>query len=191
MEEDTQAELYEEPVKVEEQGSNAALNNDAADPTLTRPRSLKTMAGKCPASQRRFELLQAFKDALDHQSEVHHERHGSLCACPSMVARAFCAHGPMGGVLMKSILMPSSMRGLFVFLDCLGALLCATLFFSSTGGAPEKENPPICDVELDFWGSISYCTMVALMSSLLAGAHCIRGISSGVHTWAAPNGTRN
>jgi hypothetical protein len=120
-------------------------------------------------SQRRLELLTQLKGVLAEKHDEHMALHYSWHFFPMMVVRGFARENPIGSVFERSVLCSSSMRSLFLILDVLGALLIATLFFSSTGGAPSNNNPPVCDLEPDFWGNIGRLVAVALMSSLLAG----------------------
>ena len=158
---------------------DAQEDNDACGPDgvpQTSPFScnykqpwLKKLATSSIGINKRLEYLQKVNRAFNKDRHEHIDSHRSWLACPKMVWRIFWSQGPIGMVLVDSILMSSSMRALFLFLDVLGSFLCMTIFFSVSGSAPSNTNKSICDLEHGFWHSIGRLIVVATVSALVSG----------------------
>jgi hypothetical protein len=87
-----------------------------------------------------------------------------------MVWHCFWSQGPIGQVLVQSILMSSKMRCFFLLLDCLGTVLLVTVFFTTSGdGAQSRRSAKECSSSSDPWQSIGRIIAIALVSSVLAG----------------------
>eukprot|EP00971_Amphidinium_carterae_P015481 305735-Amphidinium_carterae.1 len=136
--------------------------------------------------------------------EVHTSTGIHVCKLPSILFLDWLKLGPLGSCLVFSMLAPSSIRVMLLMCDVYGAIATATLFFSTSGGAPSKKNPAQCSSDMDFWESVGRLLALGIASGVLAafpcgvlssstltgrGAHFGRSSYDNGDAWMSPSGS--
>jgi len=128
-------------------------------------------AGDGPA-KRRHDLLLGMVTRVRAHMEVALQRRRSSCHTARMAALSFCIHCPVGAVFVPSMVMRRSMRALLLGCELLGAVMIATLFFTTTGGALAKSSPPECSSECEddncTWQALGQLIAIGVVSMFLA-----------------------
>jgi len=146
-----------------------ALDDDGAP--LRTLAGTAAEAGDGPA-KRRHDLLLGMVTRVRAHMEVALQRRRSSCHTARMAALSFCIHCPVGAVFVPSMVMRRSMRALLLGCELLGAVMIATLFFTTTGGALAKSSPPECSSECEddncTWQALGQLIAIGVVSMFLA-----------------------
>jgi hypothetical protein len=138
---------------------------------------LRTLAGTAAeagngAAKRRHDLLLAMVTRVRASQESALQRRRSKCHTARMAALCFLINCPVGAVFVPSMVMRRSMRALLLGCELLGAVMIATLFFTSTGGALAKNSPAECSAECKdddcVWQTLGQLIAIGVVSTFLA-----------------------
>jgi len=141
--------------------------------------ALRTLAGSAAEggvaeAKRRHDMLAEMVGRVRAARESALRRRRSRCHAARTLMLSFLINCPVGAVFVRSIIMRRSMRVLLLGCELTGAVMIATFFFASTGGALAKDSPEECNAECDdrdddcMWQALGELIAVGVVSALLA-----------------------
>jgi len=92
----------------------------------------------------RAEVWRRLHEAVEEQISAHVMRSSRWRTLPAAVWRIFLVQNPIGAVLARSSLMPSSLRALFFMCDIIGGLTLTSVFFHTTTSVVGKKARGAC-----------------------------------------------